>query len=187
MFTIDVANTIFVICLAVGGILLLITVLLEDVLGGVLDFLNIDFDLGGVTLMPLLLAFVAMFGVGGLIGTEALGMSAGPASLVGALAGFAGAGLVYVIFSFLRRAEAPEAFSLHDLVGRTARVSVGIPAGRNGSVFLTYAGASHDLTATAEVDVPAGTIVTVSDVVGGTLIVRANAPAAPEDRGDSYA
>ena len=172
MFTIDVANTIFVVCLAVGGILLLVTVLLDDVLGGLLDFLNIDFDLGGVTLMPLLLAFVAMFGVGGLIGTEALGMSAGPASLVGALAGVAGAGLVYVIFSFLRRAEAPVAFSLNDMVGRSGRVTVGIPAGRNGSVLLSYGGASYELTATADMEIAAGSTVTITDVVGGTLIVR---------------
>jgi membrane protein implicated in regulation of membrane protease activity len=172
VFTIDVANTIFVVCLAVGGILLLLTVLLDDILGGLLDFLNLDFDLGGVTLMPLLLAFVAMFGVGGLIGTEALGMSSGPASLVGAVAGVAGAGIVYVIFSFLRRAEAPVAFSLSDMIGRTGRVTVGIPAGRNGSVLLSYGGASHELTATAETEIPAGSTVTITDVVGGTLIVR---------------
>jgi len=172
VFTIDLANTIFVICLAVGGILLLLTVLLDDILGGLLDFLHVDFDLGGVTLMPLLLAFVAMFGVGGLIGTEALGMDAGPASLVGAGSGMAGAGLVYVIFSFLRRAEAPQAFSLSDMVGRHGRVTVGIPAGRNGSVILSYGGASHELTATADVQIAAGSTVTITDVVGGTLIVR---------------
>ena len=172
MFTIDLANTIFVICLAVGGILLLLTVLLDDILGGLLDFLHVDFDLGGVTLMPLLLAFVAMFGVGGLIGTEALGMDAGPASLVGAGSGMAGAGLVYVIFSFLRRAEAPQAFSLSDMVGRHGRVTVGIPAGRNGSVILSYGGASHELTATADVAIATGSTVTITEVVGGTLIVR---------------
>jgi len=172
VFTIDLANTIFVICLAVGGILLLLTVLLDDILGGLLDFLHIDFDLGGVTLMPLLLAFVAMFGVGGLIGTEALGLAAGPASLIGALSGLGGAGLVYVIFSFLRRAEAPQAFSLSDMVGRHGRVTVGIPAGRNGSVILSYGGASHELTATADAEIPAGSTVTITDVVGGTLIVR---------------
>jgi membrane protein implicated in regulation of membrane protease activity len=172
VFTIDVANTIFVICLAIGGVLLLLTVLLDDILGGLLDFMHIDFDLGGVTLMPLLLAFVAMFGVGGLIGTEALGMTAGPASLVGALAGLVGAGLVYVIFSFLRRAEAPVAFSLRDMIGRTGRVTVGIPAGRNGSVLLSYGGASHELTATADVQIPAGMMVIITDAIGGTLIVR---------------
>lgn len=176
MFTIDVANTIFVVCLAVGGILLLLVVLLDDVLGGVLDSMNIDFDLGGVSLMPLLLAFVAMFGVGGLIGTEALGMTSGPASLVGALSGLLGAAAVFGLFSLLRRAEAPEAFSLSDLIGRNGRVTVGIPAGRNGSVLLSHGGASHEITATSDVEIPAGTTVTVVDVVGGTLLVRRYAP-----------
>jgi membrane protein implicated in regulation of membrane protease activity len=88
-----------------------------------------------------------------------------------------GAGIVYLLFSFLRRAEAPPAFSLSDLVGRSGRVSVGIPAGRNGSVLLTYEGASHDLRATSETDIPAGRLVSVTDVVGGTLIVRPLAPA----------
>ncbi len=172
MFTIDVANTIFVICLAVGGILLLLTVLLDDILGGVLDFLHIDFDLGGVTLMPLLLAFVAMFGVGGLIGTEAMGLDAGPASLVGAVFGLLGAGIVFAMFSFLKRAEAQQPFSLKDMVGQHGRVTVGIPAGRNGSIFLSFGGGSHELTATADAEIPAGATVVVIDTVGGTLIVR---------------
>lgn len=171
MFTIDVANTIFVVCLAVGGVLLLVAVLLGDVLGGILDGIGLDFDLGGVSLMPLLLAFVAMFGVGGLIGTEALAMSSGPASLVGALAGVLGAGIVYLLFSILRRAEAPEAFSLGDLVGRHGRVTVTIPAGRNGSVLVSHGGASLEQTATANVEILTGTTVTVVDVVAGTLIV----------------
>jgi len=172
LFTIDVANTIFVVCLAVGGVLLLVAVLLGDVLGGILDGVGIDVDLGGVSLMPLLLAFVAMFGVGGLIGTEALGMSSGPASLVGAVSGGLGAGIVYALFGILRRAEAPEAFSLSDLVGRTGRVTVGIPAGRNGTVLVSHGGASDAIAATASVDIPAGTTVTVVDVVAGTLVVE---------------
>jgi membrane protein implicated in regulation of membrane protease activity len=184
VFTIDVANTIFVVCLAVGGILLLVTVLLGDILGGVLDGIGVDFDLGGVSLMPLLLAFVAMFGVGGLIGTEALGLSSGPASLVGALAGVGGAGIVYALFSFLRRAEAPDAFSIRDLIGRTGRVTVGIPAGRNGSVIVSHGGASDEMTATSEIEIAAGATVTIVDVVAGTLIV---APMRRSNGGDTNA
>ena len=74
MITIDLANAIFIFCVAVGGILLLITVLLDDILGGLLNFLHLGFDLGGVTLMPLLLGFVSMFGVGGLFGTQMFGL-----------------------------------------------------------------------------------------------------------------
>lgn len=184
MFTIDVANTIFVVCLAVGGILLLIAVLLGDLLSGVLDGIGFDVDIGGVSLMPLLLAFVAMFGVGGLIGTEALGLGSGPASVVGAGFGALGAGIVYALFALLRRAEAPDAFSLRDLIGRNGRVTVGIPAGRNGSVLVSHGGASDELIATADTDLAAGTTVTIVDVVAGTLIVR---PVSRDQGGDTDA
>jgi hypothetical protein len=180
LFTIDVANTIFVVCLAVGGILLLVSVLLGDLLSGVLDGAGLDFDLGGVSLMPLLLAFVAMFGVGGLIGTEALGMSSGPASLVGALCGALGAGIVYGLFSVLRRAEAPEAFSLSELIGRKGRVTVGIPAGRNGTVLVSHGGASIEQTATADREISSGQTVTIVDVVAGTLVVASISPDSTE-------
>ena len=171
MITIDLANSIFILCVAVGGILLLLTVLLDDILGGVLNFLHIGFDLGGVTLMPLLLGFVSMFGVGGLFGTQLFNLGAGPASLVGLLFGFVGAGVVYFVFGALRRAEAPAAFSLEEMVGRRGRVTVSIPAGRNGSVLLSYGGSTHDLSATADTDILVGSTVLITDVAGSTLVV----------------
>jgi membrane protein implicated in regulation of membrane protease activity len=171
LITIDLANTIFGLCVAVGGVLLLVTVLLDDILGGVLGFLHLDFDLGGVTLMPLLLGFISMFGVGGLFGTQVFELAPGAASLVGVAFGVVGAGVVSLMFSFLRRAEAPPAFSLGDLVGQRGRVSVSIAAGRAGSVLLSYAGGTHNMTATADVDIAAGAIVTVTDIAGTTLVV----------------
>lgn len=182
MITIDLANTIFIVCVAVGGILLLITVLLDDIVGGLMDFLHIGFDLGGVTLMPLLLGFVSMFGVGGLFGTQVFGMTAGPASLVGLVFGVLGAGVVWVMFSFLRRAEAPAAFSLRELVGQRGRVTVSITAGRSGSVLLSYGGSTHDLSATADSDIVAGSVVLVTDVAGSVLVVT---PAAAAGQGGS--
>lgn len=179
MITVDLANTIFIFCLAVGGILLLITILLEDLVGGLFDSIGLGFDLGGVTLMPLLLAFVSMFGVGGLFGTQLFGMSAGMASLVGLIFGFVGAGLVWVMFTLLRRAEAPPQFSLSELVGQRGRVSVSIPAGHSGSVLLSYGGSTHDISATASEDVAQGTLVIVTDIAGSTLVVIP-APAAGE-------
>lgn len=172
LFTIDLANAIFLICVAVGGILLLLTVLLDDLLGGLLSFLHLDFDFGGVTLMPLLLGFVSMFGVGGLFGTQLFDLGPGQASLLGIGFGIVGAGVVSLMFSFLRRAESPPAFSLAELVGQRGRVSVTIAAGRAGSVLLSYGGSTHDLTATADTDVPAGTLVVVTDVAGTTLVVK---------------
>jgi membrane protein implicated in regulation of membrane protease activity len=180
LFTIDLANAIFVICLAVGGILLLVTVLLDDILGGVLDSLSLDFDLGGVTLMPLLLGFVAMFGIGGLFGTQLFGLDAGRAAILGGAFGIVGAGLVSFVFRYLRQTEAAPAFSLSDMVGQRGRVSVTIPAGRAGSVLLSYAGGTHNMTATADVDIAAGTVVVVIDTAGSTLVVQPATPSASE-------
>lgn len=99
----DLANAIFLFCPVVVGGLLLVTVLLDDIVGGVLDALHIGFDIGGVTLIPPLLGFVAMFGVGGLIGTQVLQLDNGRASLLGAVAGTAGFALVFGMFSVLKR------------------------------------------------------------------------------------
>ena len=102
MFEIPVEDFIFVVCALIGGGLLLITVLLDDILGAVFDF-----DVGGVSLMPLLLSFVSMFGVGGLFATQVLDVHGGQAALVGLVFGLAGMGIAYVLFSALRRAESP--------------------------------------------------------------------------------
>jgi membrane protein implicated in regulation of membrane protease activity len=171
VISIDLANSIFIGCVLIGGGLLLITVLLDDILGGVLDFLHLDIDLGGVSLMPVLLGFVSMFGVGGLIGLEVFDLGSGPAAVLGGAFGMFGAGIVYVLFSFLRKAEGPEAFSLDDLVGKQGRVSVGIRARRNGTVLLAHGGQSHQLTATADEDIAAGSTVTITGTAGPTVIV----------------
>ena len=78
MIDIPVEDFVFVVCALVGGGLLLITVLLDDILGAVFDF-----DIGGVSLMPLLLSFVSMFGVGGLFATQVLDVHGGQAAIVG--------------------------------------------------------------------------------------------------------
>ena len=172
MFELDLANGIFLFCVVVGGGLLLLTVVLDDVIGGALDALHIGVHVGGVALMPPLLGFVSMFGIGGLIGTQIFHMDTGAASLLGGIAGAIGFGLVFGMFAVLRRSEGAEPFSLNDLIGQTGRVSVAIPARRYGSVFISYAGASHNLTATADVDVGPGSSVRVTGIAGTNVIVE---------------
>jgi membrane protein implicated in regulation of membrane protease activity len=172
LLDLDLANAIFLFCLVLGGGLLLVTVLLDEIVGGLLDAVGLGFDIGGVTLMLPLLGFVAMFGVGGLIGTQVLQLDNGRASLVGAVAGAAGFALVFGMFSVLRRSESAPAFSLGELVGQTGRVNVAIPARRFGSVFVSYAGASHNLTATADADVPSGAAVRIVSVAGSNIVVE---------------
>jgi membrane protein implicated in regulation of membrane protease activity len=168
---VPIEDLIFVVCTLVGGGLLLITVVVDDILGGVLDALHIGFDIGGVSLMPLLLGFVSMFGVGGLFATQVLGLHAGPAAIVGTIGGAIGFLIVFVMFSALRRSEGANPFSTSSLVGRPASVSVSIPAGRFGSVLIKAEGQTHEFTATAAVDLPTGTPVTVTGTAGTGLIV----------------
>ena len=168
---VPIEDLIFVLCTLVGGGLLLITVLVDDILGGVLDALHIGFDIGGVSLMPLLLGFVSMFGVGGLFATQLLDLHAGPAALVGVVGGLLGVGIVFVMFSALRSSEGANPFSTTSLVGRPASVAVSIPAGRFGSVLVKAEGQTHEFSATATVDVPFGTQVTVIGTAGTGLIV----------------
>jgi membrane protein implicated in regulation of membrane protease activity len=166
MIDVPVEDFIFVVCALIGGGLLLITVLLDDIFGAIFNV-----DVGGVSLMPLLLSFISMFGVGGLFATQVLDVHGGQAALVGTAFGLAGMGLAYGMFSVLQRAEAPEPFSMHDLIGDTAFVSVGIPAGRYGSVLVKKEGQTHEYSATATTDVATGTTVRVTGVAGNGLIV----------------
>lgn len=156
----------------VGGGLLLITVLLDDVLGGILDALHFDFSIGGVSLMPPLLAFVAMFGVGGIFATQVLDLHGGPAAVVGV--GFGGVGFAVALglFKALRRAEGSKPFSISDLVGHEGSVSVAIPAGRLGTVYVRAEGQTHEISATASDDIPAETPVRVKGIAGTGLVVE---------------
>jgi membrane protein implicated in regulation of membrane protease activity len=173
MLNVPVENLVFTVCTLVGGGLLLITVLVDDILGAV-----IDFDLGGVSLMPLLLSFVSMFGVGGLFATQVLDIHGGQAGLVGGVFGLVGLGIAYSVFSLLQRSQAPPAFSTRDLIGGDAFVAVGIPAGRQGSVYVKAEGQTHEYSATAATDVSAGTTVRITGVAGAGLIVEPHGAAA---------
>ena len=174
MITIPIEDWVFILCTLVGGGLLLITVLVDDIVGAVFDF-----DVGGVSLMPLLLSFVSMFGVGGLFATQVLDVHGGQAAAIGGAFGLVGLGIAWVVFSALSRAAAPEPFSTSDLVGHDAYVQVGIPAGRYGSVLVKAEGQTHEFTATAATDIPAGTVARVTGVGGTGLIVEWTTPTAP--------
>ncbi len=118
-----------------------------------------------------MLGFVAMFGVGGLFGLHSLGAGVGAATLAGVVAGLLGSGVVFGAFKVLKQAESTDTFSLQEMVGSTARVSVGIPANHFGSVLISFAGTTHNLTATADADIAAGKEVKVVGVAGTNLVV----------------
>ena len=165
------ADLVFGACLLFGGGLLLLTLIFDDIFGGLLGAIHLGFDLGGVSPTPLLLGFIAMFGIGGLLGVHSFGAGVGGATLIALVAGLLGAGVVFGSFKVLRQAESTETFSLQDMVGTTGRVSVGIPANRFGTVLISFAGATHNMTATADAEIPAGRVVKVVAIAGDNLVV----------------
>jgi membrane protein implicated in regulation of membrane protease activity len=174
--TVPIEDLVFVLAALVGGGLLLITVLLDDVLGGLLDAFHIDFSIGGVSLMPPLLAFIAMFGVGGIFATQVLDLHGGPAAAVGVGFGVVGFAVAYLLFRALRRAEGGRPFSVGDLVGHTGSVSVTIPAGRMGTVYVRAEGQNHEISATAAEEIPSGAAVKVIGTAGMGLVVERMTP-----------
>jgi membrane protein implicated in regulation of membrane protease activity len=170
MITIPVEDFVFAVAALIGGVLLLITVVFDDVLGGVLDAVGLEF--GGTSVTPLLLGFVGMFGAGGLLATQVFDVHGGQAAIIATVFGVAGAGLAGGLFAWLRRSESEEPFSLSDLVGDSGYVSVAIPAGRLGSVMVKAEGQSHEFAATSSVEVPAGATVRITGVGGTGLIVE---------------
>jgi membrane protein implicated in regulation of membrane protease activity len=169
--TIPIEDLVFVLAALVGGGLLLLTVVLDDFLGGILDAIHVDFSIGGVSLMPPLLAFVAMFGVGGIFATQVMNLHGGQAALVGVAFGGVGYAVAFLLFRALRRAEGTRPFGMPDLVGRDGSVSVEIPAGRLGTVYVRAEGQTHEISATASEQIAAGTAVRVVGVSGMNLVV----------------
>jgi membrane protein implicated in regulation of membrane protease activity len=174
--TIPIEDLIFVLAALVGGGLLLVTVVLDDVLGGLLDAIHVDFSIGGVSLMPPLLAFIAMFGVGGIFASQVLNLHGGPAALVGVAFGVAGFAVAFFLFRALKRAEGSRPYSIGDLVGQQGSVSVTIPAGRLGTVYVRAEGQTHEVTATATEEITSGTAVKIVGTAGMGLVVERLTP-----------
>ena len=170
--TIPIEDLVFVLAALVGGGLLLVTVVLDDVLGGILDALHVDFSIGGISLMPPLLAFIAMFGVGGIFASQVLNLHGGPAALVGVGFGVVGFAVAFFLFRALKRAEGSRPYSIGDLVGQQGSVSVTIPAGRLGTVYVRAEGQTHEVSATSPEEITSGTAVKVVGTAGMGLVVE---------------
>ena len=127
------------------------------------------------TLWPMILGFLAMFGIGGLFGI-ALGADVAVQALLALAAGAAASALVFAIFSALHRAQGREPTALRDLVGRTGNVVVSVGRGTRGTVRLTYDGAVQMLPAISDQDIARGQEVVIVAVHGMAVTVRSLPP-----------
>ena len=72
-------------------------------------------------------------------------------------------------------------------MGDSGYVSVGIPAGRYGSVLVHAEGQAHEFAATSSVEVAAGTTVRITGVAGTGLQVEPAGPAGQATPADGTA
>jgi membrane protein implicated in regulation of membrane protease activity len=130
---------------------------------------------GDAALMPMALAGVALFGIGGLFGRAAGYLSVGQL-ITAILLGVFGAAFALAIFGALHRAQSPEPTALRQLIGRTARVTVSIGPTIRGTVRLTYDGSVQTLPAVAATPIARDRDVIVVAVRGMALAVREMPP-----------
>ena len=165
------SDLVFGLCVLVGGGLLLLTLIFDDLFGGLFGALHLGFDITGVSPTPIIMGFLAMFGLGGLFGTHSLGLNVGWSTLIALGTGSLGGAVVLGAFKALQSASSSTTFSLAEMVGSTAYVSVGIPSNHYGSVLISFAGSSHSLGATSDIDIPMGKRVKVTGIAGTNLVV----------------
>lgn len=157
------AGGIFLIIGVVGGLLLLVSLVLD----GIFD----AFDFGdGPLSLTTIAAFTAIFGFTAFASVGA-GMSTPVAAVVGGLAGVVGGAAAFWLSRLIRGAESTTAVSDGDLIGAVGSVVLAIPAaGGLGEVAVILNGERISLSATADEAIPRGSAVRVVQTVTSTSV-----------------
>ncbi|MBI1750672.1 MAG: hypothetical protein HY234_05540 [Acidobacteria bacterium] len=171
------AFTVFLAIAAIGFLFLLISLIFS----GIFEHFegHFDHDGGGDHGGPsffsprVLAVFITAFG-----GVGAVSMSRGSsiltASGLGFLSGVVLASLVLVFARFLYGQQASSDVRTSDVVGQSARVIVGIPAGGVGQVRCRVGEELIDKIARSQdgAAIPENAVVRIEDVLGETVVVR---------------
>src|SRR5260370_6512335 len=105
------ADLVFGVCLLLGGGLLLLTLVVDDIFGGLLGALHLGFDVAGVSPTPLLLVFVAMFGAGGLFGLHSINAGGGVSMEIATGACLVGSRVPFLALKGMQHAASRPTFS----------------------------------------------------------------------------
>ncbi len=121
------------------------------------------------------------FGATGLIATY-LGAAPLPSALIAAVSALLFGAAAWWLVAIFYRQQATTAFSLRELHGRLAEVSVTIPPDGLGYVVVRDVTGSRQLLARSLSGdpIPAGHLVRVTDIVGTTLVVETTQAATRE-------
>lgn len=169
------AMTVFLAIAGMGFVFLLISLVFGELFSH-LDFGGgHDLDHGGPGIFStrILSVFVTCFGAFGAIATN-YGVSPAPAAAIGTGGGAVFAGMLYAFARFLWEQQSSTDVTSGDLVGRSGRVVIAIPAGGVGQVRVQIGEQLLDKIARSEdgAGLPDNAAVVVLSVLGETVVVR---------------
>jgi membrane protein implicated in regulation of membrane protease activity len=156
--------TAFIVIGAVGLGLVLLSLVLGDLFDGLFGSFDVEFG-GGVLSTPVLGSFLASFGFGAALIMFATGSNA----TLGARGVVVG-GIALVLMRSLINMPTDETVSTSGLAGSTGLVITAIPAAGYGEVTVRHHGNQHKYNAMAAEPLPAGTRITVTDVVSTSAL-----------------
>ena len=169
------AFSVFLSIAAVGFLFLLISLFFGEIFEHFEGGMDHDLSHGGPGFFSsrIISVFVTAFGGAGAIATY-YGLSPLTASGVGFASGILFAGAIYTFARFLYGQQASSETRSQDLLGQTARVIVGIPAGGVGQVRVRLGEELVDKIARANdgTAIPEHAAVTVDEVLGETVVVK---------------
>jgi membrane protein implicated in regulation of membrane protease activity len=169
------AFSVFLAIAALGFIFLLVSLVFGEIFEHFEGGFDHDLDHGGTTFLSVrvLSVFVTAFGGFGAVGIH-YGLSVLESSGVGFGSGVFFASLIYLFARFLYGQQASTRVLASDLVGKTARVVVAIPANGVGQVRCQLGEEVFDKVARSQgpESVPENSIVTIEETLGEVVIVR---------------
>jgi membrane protein implicated in regulation of membrane protease activity len=156
--------TVFLVLGALGVLLLLVALVLGDVLDGALEGLS-----AGYFSTEALAGFLGALGFGGAIALDATG-STSLAVVIGLVLGVVLGVVAAKASRFLHGNGETDTVRTSDMVEKIGQVVDAIPEGGFGVVSISVAGHRTRLNARSSVAVPAGTQVSVTQVISPTAV-----------------
>lgn len=177
--------TVFLAIGAIGFLFVLISFLFGEIFEGLgLDFHHdLSHEGPGIFSARVISIFVTAFG-----GFGAIAVSEGLGPLASSIIGLGGGGvlgaLVYFFARFLYSQQASSDITTEDLIGRTAQVVIGIPAGDAGQVRCIVGESMIDKIARSKdgSPIPHNSLVRIEEITGESVIVIP-LPAVGQERG----
>jgi membrane protein implicated in regulation of membrane protease activity len=186
---VDPLNCFYLVLVGIGvlyGVIIMITGGIHDLGGAV----HLPFDIGaheapalghGDTSVPSLspvtiASFVTAFGAFGIFATQGFGTSAATSVFVASIGGLIMAAIAHFAFGyFLIAPQGSSEVTQHDIIGATAEVTAPIPVNGTGEVAFVAQGGrvSYPARSLDRVPLPRGTTVTIVEMVGSVVAVRA--------------